>query len=445
LRELFVSAPPSGTRSRAAMGSAAVRGGGSPPHATPPCPNALQRPRWERERCSLPTSATDSRHAHLTDSSTPEVATRFREIHHVRWRRAPADDPGHDVFDDTPRASAAMRCTRPPMRRARMPPDPAGLPIDIEPTGDTPRPRCCLPRTGRTTRPLTPLSRCASTEVRHAPPGSPSPPTRSKSAIPAAQGAFPRRVPARPTRLREAASNADPPPIPRLCRLGPASDALSPHAPGGGGARQGRFRAFITPGRTVPRAARRLLQSKQSASTTNGPSKPRSPVRPLDFHRAPYLGAGPARGVEWPREQSPFRRSGAEDSRVRGRLSSGGLAPSAPASFTSIARGERFAPTRSTLGHLSSHRPIACRLESPSCARMGQRAFDSLAGPKVRPRSRLRGFLGCQRALARRWTGPPPAPLREEEMRSAAPEVPSIERPPFRGVPFSTACHQPVE
>lgn len=328
LRELFVSAPLSRTRSRAAMGSAAVRGGGSPPHATPPCPNALRRPRWERERCSLPTSATDSRHAHLTDSSTPEVATRFREIHHVRWRRAPADDPGHDVFDDTPRASAAMRCTRPPMRRARMPPDPAGLPIDIEPTGDTPPTAALSSADGPNHATSDAMSRCACAEARHAPPGPPSPPTRSKSAIPEARSAFHRRVPARPTRLREAASNANPPPIPRLCRLGPASDALSPHAPEGGGARQGRFRAFITPGRTVPRAAHRLLQSKESASTTNGPSKPRSPVRPLDFHRAPYLGAGPARGVEWPREQSPFHRSGAEDSRVRGRLVSRGLAPS---------------------------------------------------------------------------------------------------------------------
>jgi hypothetical protein len=213
-----------------------------------------------------------------------------------------------------------FRCTRPPMRWARMPPDPAGLPIDIEPTGDTPRPRRCLPRTGRTNRPLTPMSRCACAEARHAPPGPPSPPTRSKSAIPTTRASSIDECPLDQPRLREAASNADPPPIPRLCRLGPASDALSPHAPGGGGARQGRFRAFITPGRTLPRAARRLLQSKQSASTTDGPSKPRSPVRPLDSHRVPYLGAGPARGVEWPREQSPFRRPGVEDSRVRGRF-----------------------------------------------------------------------------------------------------------------------------
>jgi len=84
-----------------------------------------------------------------------------------------------------------FRCTRPPMRWARMPPDPAGLPIEIEPTGDTPRPRRCLPRTGRTNRPLTPMSRCACAEARHAPPGPPSPPTRSKSTIPS----DPRRLP----------------------------------------------------------------------------------------------------------------------------------------------------------------------------------------------------------------------------------------------------------
>jgi hypothetical protein len=52
------------------------------------------------------------------------------------------------------------------------------------------------------------------------------------------------------------------------------------------------------------------------------------------------------------------------------------------------------------------------------------------------PGTRLReGFRG----------GPPPAPLREKEMHSAAPEVPSVARPPLRGVPFSTACTQPVD
>ena len=242
----------------------------------PALPERLAAPALERERCSLPTSATDSRHAHLTDSSTPEVATRFREIHHVRWRRAPADDPGHDVFDDTPRASAAMRCTRPPMRRARMPPDPAGLPIDIEPTGDTPRPRRCLPRTGRTMRPLTPCRDArAPKRGTHRQDHLPRRPVKDGGS----RG--PRRLPSTSARSTDPAcarqvSNASPPPAPGLRRPGPASDAPSPHAPGGGGARHGRFQALFTPGRTLPRAARRLLQSKRSASTTDGPSKPRS-------------------------------------------------------------------------------------------------------------------------------------------------------------------------
>ena len=46
---------------------------------------------------------------------------------------------------------------------------------------------------------------------------------------------------------------------------------------------------------------------------------------------------------------------------------------------------------------------------------------------RLAPRSRLRGVPRA---------GPPPAPLREKEMHSAAPEVPSIERAPFRERPF---------
>jgi hypothetical protein len=65
--------PSPGTLSRVAMGPAAVRGGGSPPHATPPYPSALRRPYSRRGRCSSPTSATDTRHVHLSDHSTPEV------------------------------------------------------------------------------------------------------------------------------------------------------------------------------------------------------------------------------------------------------------------------------------------------------------------------------------------------------------------------------------
>jgi len=119
----------------------------------------------------------------------------------------------------------------------------------------------------------------------------------SKPAVPTTQDAFHRRVSARPTPLSRGRSRTRTRHrAPRLCRPGPASDALSLRAPEGGGARHGRFRALFAPGRTVPRAARRLLQSKRSASTTDGPSKPRPVVGPLDFRRAPHPEAGPARG-----------------------------------------------------------------------------------------------------------------------------------------------------
>lgn len=45
-------------------------------------------------------------------------------------------------------------------------------------------------------------------------------------------------------------------------------------APRRGRLDRGRYRVLIAPGRTWPRAARRLLQSKRSASTTGGPRNP---------------------------------------------------------------------------------------------------------------------------------------------------------------------------
>lgn len=108
------------------------------------------------------------------------------------------------------------------------------------------------------------------------------PVTSSKATAPTT----PRRLPSTSVSLDRTACavrsrTRDPPPIPGLCRPGPASDARSPHAPEGGGARPGRFRALFTPGRTWPRAARRLLQSKGSASTTDGPSKLRFRIRAI--------------------------------------------------------------------------------------------------------------------------------------------------------------------
>jgi len=158
--------------------------------------------------------------------------------------------------------------------------------------------------------------------------------------------------------------------------------------------------------------------------------------RPLGFHRAPrpqHRSAFRRGRAGFP---TRFHRSGAEESRVRGRLNrdtvlSNGLTgllrrdgslrrlrPNPIGSNTSC-RATRVDYDRSTV------------IELPDAPANASNEFESSP-----PGTRLReGFRG----------GPPPAPLREKEMRSAAPEVPSITRPPLRGVPFSTGCTQPVD
>jgi hypothetical protein len=74
--------------------------------------------------------------------------------------------------------------------------------------------------------------------------------------------------------LAHRTSNADPPPAAGFATGRRASDAPSPARPGGEWARPRRYRGLFTRGRSWPRAVRRLLPSKRSASTTIGPSNP---------------------------------------------------------------------------------------------------------------------------------------------------------------------------
>jgi len=74
--------------------------------------------------------------------------------------------------------------------------------------------------------------------------------------------------------LARRTSNADPPPAAGFATGRRASDAPSPARPGGEWARPRRYRRLFTRGRSWPRAVRRLLPSKRSASTTIGPSNP---------------------------------------------------------------------------------------------------------------------------------------------------------------------------
>jgi hypothetical protein len=81
-------------------------------------------------------------------------------------------------------------------------------------------------------------------------------------------------------------SNVGPPPVLELCRPSPASDALSPFAHEEEGLDSAASARLSPRGRTAPRAARRLLQSKRSTSTTWGPTEPFASLVTPDFRRA---------------------------------------------------------------------------------------------------------------------------------------------------------------
>jgi len=115
--------------------------------------------------------------------------------------------------------------------------------------------------------------------TRRPPPEPPFPRVPSRALTPC----DPRRLPptsARstrppPFRRDERTSNAGPPPVLGLCRPSIRLPTLFRRlAPERRWLDRGRYRALFTPGRSWPRAARRLLQSKRSASTTCGPRNP---------------------------------------------------------------------------------------------------------------------------------------------------------------------------
>lgn len=143
------------------MGPAAVRGGRSPPHATPAFLRAPRDARAPaRRRCSSPTSATDSRHVHQTNRSIPRVAPRSRAAPRPMERMPQQTTRVVMRLTAHPELRSIHVSRAPPIRRVRTPPDPAEPSIEKSGlTGGAPRARRCLPRTGRACRPLTPPSR----------------------------------------------------------------------------------------------------------------------------------------------------------------------------------------------------------------------------------------------------------------------------------------------
>lgn len=184
--------------------------------------------------------------------------------------------PGRFAFDDAIRASVDTSLTPPPIRRVRAPLNPGG-PRYRKPSRDAPRSvalsstgeECeptsdtfvanelrAFPRAARRQGRLFPLLRQENGSVRPEAPSIDECPLRSRLLA----------KPRTSTRTRHRFSD--------FAALNPASDALSPSRSGEEMARPDRHRTLFTSGRTWPRAARRLLQSKRSASTTGEPRYP---------------------------------------------------------------------------------------------------------------------------------------------------------------------------
>jgi hypothetical protein len=174
------------------------------------------------------------------------------------------------------------------------------------PSCDAPPSRRFQPRTRSASRPLTsPVAEPIRSRNPFwtQPEPLPPPPRQRTTAFPA-QDAFHRRVLAR--RRFHGTSGASPPPVPRILPSGSGFRRFFVSRKGE--ARHRRFRGLIARERSAPRAARRLLQSTWSASTTDGPTKPQG------FGGFPGLRPGAPPGPT-----APLRGCGTEESWVRDR------------------------------------------------------------------------------------------------------------------------------
>ena len=375
------------------MGPAAVRGGGSPPHATPPCANAFRRTLWERGRCSSPTSATDLRHAYLDgpfDSRGGPPAC-------AEWPRSLESEPQR-----TTRVTTCLT-TRPELQPARLTPrrlwrrraspDPDGLSIESSPQVTPPCRGVVFRGKGRTRQPLTPRSPCTCAVARM---------HRQE------------RLPHRPVKAwwfrRSRAPSVD------ECPLDLPACARRPRT-----RTRHRSRGFATPTRlptlfrpALPREAGLDKAASERSSRSGAPchaplvdfcNRNDPQARPTGL-RDPAPRSGRSTCVELPIPGRVPRAdamavfddhaSGAREPRLHGSgadcIERTARAVAAPASLAAIARGESFTPTRSALGHLLSRFRRQCGWSRRTERWMRQRAIDSRPNPLARARAHPRAF-----------------------------------------------------
>ena len=267
------------------MKPAVVRRLEHPPHATPPERTPLDA-RSETEKvlltdfCNRPTSR-----APAVDRPIPGVSAPLSWFVTVRRSKPRRTLPGRSHLTMRSALRPTVPRTPPPIRRVRASLNPGGLRYRRALEGTPLVPRRCLPRARSAGRPLTsPVAnelRSLRNAARRQSRSSAEP--RQELCLRATRDAFPRRVPARHAAPCEAMSLEREPAtglhaLPHWTRLPTLFHRLAPR--GGRRLDRGRYQALFTPGRSWPRAARRLLQSKRSASTTCGSRNPDSLGRP---------------------------------------------------------------------------------------------------------------------------------------------------------------------
>lgn len=265
------------------------------------------------------------------------------------------------------------------------------------------------------------LTRTSGRRGEHPPTGAPYTDASSKAPLRSLPDAFHRRMPARPDACAPSLERG-PATEPRFCHPGSGfRRSFAPSPREGEGARPSRFSESSS--LRCVRGHAPFVDFCQRDDPQARPSDDRHPGwwRVLTFARSSPHNAGPRCCPL----ASPFDRSSSRTAE--------------PRSLGSGAFLRRVALARSSTGTLQPRWLAAEASPQPDVARtphvalfvlspagVAEEMCDAPTNPPI-----FRGFVPTSRLRARS-RGPPPAPLREEKMRSAAPEVPSVRRSPFR-------------
>jgi len=256
--------------------------------------------------CNRPTSR-----APATDRSIPGVFGPLSRSAHIQRSHLRRTRRGVSHLTVRSALWSNSRSRFPPIRRSRASLNPGGLRYRRALEGTPPVPRRCLPRARSARRPLTPHVATGSASFATAcfrrplqptlcsPPEPPLFKAPSRALLPCDSRRLPSTSARSIRRPLSETTNLEREPATGLGALSPSirlPTLFRRLAPKRRWLDRGRYRTLFTFGRSWPRAARRLLQSKRPASTTFGPRNPVPPRSP-GFRRVSILRTGPH--FEW--------------------------------------------------------------------------------------------------------------------------------------------------